>query len=536
MTGFGEFVERHTAIIEPLEREGAVAYWNASISGNGKDFERYSAIALEKEKIYCNGEEFRYVKSVKESNVTREGHLERIADILYRRYLGNQIDPGLLKKIIVLSTEVENRFSVFRPRLGGRELTNNDVNGILRESTDSSRRREVWEASKSVGRIVSDDLLRLVEMRNEAAGAVGFGNYHSMALALAEQDEAELDAIFAELEDLTREPFLEAKEEIDEEFSGIYGISPDDIRPWHYRDPFFQEGSVTGGVDLDKYYSGKDILAIAREFYAGIGLPVDDILERSDLYERKGKNPHAFCCDIDRKGDIRILCNLRNDFHWMETILHELGHAVYDKYIDRSLPFLVRIYPHIAVTEAVAMYFGRLSKDLCWMKRALDLGGRGTEEMEGELKRSSRNRQLVFARWVQTMYNFEKELYRDPGQDLNALWWDMVERYQFVKRPDDRDEPDWAAKIHIVSVPAYYHNYMLGELIASQLQDRVKSGVAGAAGDEGCIHGNCAVGEFFRESVFGPGNTVSMGELLETVTGAKLQPRFFVDQYIEEKS
>ena len=29
--------------------------------------------------------------------------------------------------------------------------------------------------------------------------------------------------------------------------------------------------------------------------------------------------------------------------------------------------------------------------------------------------------------------------------------------------------PDWATKIHIALYPCYYHNYLLGELLASQL-------------------------------------------------------------------
>ena len=43
--------------------------------------------------------------------------------------------------------------------------------------------------------------------------------------------------------------------------------------------------------------------------------------------------------------------------------------------------------------------------------------------------------QILVARWVMVMYNFEKQLYTDPDQDLNNLWWDLVEKYQFVKRP-----------------------------------------------------------------------------------------------------
>ena len=38
-----------------------------------------------------------------------------------------------------------------------------------------------------------------------------------------------------------------------------------------------------------------------------------------------------------------------------------------------------------------------------------------------------------------------------------------------VHRPDGRHAPDYASKIHIVSAPAYYHNYLMGELFADQV-------------------------------------------------------------------
>ncbi len=66
------------------------------------------------------------------------------------------------------------------------------------------------------------------------------------------------------------------------------------------------------------------------------------------------------------------------------------------------------------------------------------------------------------------MFHFEQALYKNPEQDLNTLWWDLVEKYQLIKRPTGRSESDWAAKIHFTMAPVYYHNYMLGELLASQ--------------------------------------------------------------------
>ena len=62
-------------------------------------------------------------------------------------------------------------------------------------------------------------------------------------------------------------------------------------------------------------------------------------------------------------------------------------------------------------------------------------------------------------------------LYADPNlEDPNSDWWDLVEKLQLVERPPDRDEPDWAAKIHVAVAPVYYHNYVLGHLLATQLR------------------------------------------------------------------
>ena len=98
-----------------------------------------------------------------------------------------------------------------------------------------------------------------------------------------------------------------------------------------------------------------------------------------------------------------------------------------------------------------------------------------------------RDRLLIFSRWCQVMLRFEKAMYADPDQDLNRLWWDLVEKYQGVRRPEGRNAPDYASKIHIVSAPCYYHNYMMGQLFASQVHHtiarEVLGGVAPAQGE-----------------------------------------------------
>jgi peptidyl-dipeptidase A len=128
------------------------------------------------------------------------------------------------------------------------------------------------------------------------------------------------------------------------------------------------------------------------------------------------------------------------------------------------------------------------------------------------------------------MLRFEKALYEDPAQDLNKLWWDLVEKYQMLKRPEGRNAPDFASKIHIVSAPAYYHNYMMGELFAAQVHHAICRDVLHGADPAKAVYvGNKAVGEFMKERVFAPGRSLSWNALTRHATGALLNAKAFAE-------
>ena len=52
----------------------------------------------------------------------------------------------------------------------------------------------------------------------------------------------------------------------------------------------------------------------------------------------------------------------------MDTMLHEFGHAIYDRECDRNLPWLVRGAAHALTTEGIAMLMGRLPRDPAWLR------------------------------------------------------------------------------------------------------------------------------------------------------------------------
>src|SRR5207302_10212457 len=181
---------------------------------------------------------------------------------------------------------------------------------VLKESTESARRKAVWEASKGVGAAVESDLKELVKLRNQAAVKLGFKNYHALQLYLNEQNGDDLITLFDQLDELTREPFKKAKAEIDDKLAQACKVKPQELMPWHYHDPFFQEVPAVFKADLDMIYQNADIVRLCADFYRGIGLPIDRVIERSnnDFAPHPGKNPHAFCTDITRDGDdVRVL-------------------------------------------------------------------------------------------------------------------------------------------------------------------------------------------------------------------------------------
>jgi len=239
--------------------------------------------------------------------------------------------------------------------------------------------------------------------------------------------------------------------------------------PWHYQNRFFQEAPEIYPVNLDIYYKDKDVVKLTRDYYTGMGFDIDDLIGRSDLYGREGKYQHAFCTDIDREGDIRVMCSVKNNSYWMNTMLHEYGHAIYDKYLDMNLPYSLRSPAHTFTTEAIAQIFGRFASNPMWIKDMTGITEEEKQKIADDSHKTLRLEMLTFSRWAQVMYRFEKGMYENPDQDLNKLWWDLVEKYQMMKRPEGRNAPDWASKIHIAAYPCYYHNYLVGEILASQL-------------------------------------------------------------------
>jgi peptidyl-dipeptidase A len=530
-----KFLQTYTAQVRPLEIAAQRAWWKAATTGKEEEFKKREEAVNKLDAVLSDKEAFNQVKAIKEAGGIDDKVLKRAIDIVYLAYLEKQLDPALLKKMTALATSVEKTFGAYRAKVDGKEMTDSQVRKVLKESTLSERRRVVWEASKGVGGAVAGELHQLVKLRNEAAVKLGFKNYHALMLHLSEQNTNDLMKLFDDLDQLTRKPFKTAKAEIDLQLAKNCNVKVADLMPWHYHDPFFQEAPSVFSADLDKVYAGLDLVKLTADFYRGIGLPIEKVIEKSDLFESKtpGRNPHAFCIDITRGGDdVRVLANVVPNEYWMSTLLHEFGHSVYSSiYIPNKLPYVLRQDAHILATEGVAMMFERLSKRRAWLE-GMGVKVAQHKEFDETAAKLQRYRLLIFSRWCQVMLRFEKGMYENPDQDLSKLWWDLVEKYQMLRRPPGRKAPDYASKIHIATVPVYYHNYMMGELFASQVHHAIARDVYQGADPDTVVYvGNKKVGAFMQKRVFDPGRTLGWNELTERATGVPLSAAAFAKDF-----
>ena len=520
-------VEELRSELEPLTTRAHLAEWELNVTGEERWQQESTRLDTEIRTLLSRPDRYRALLDAQTDGV-HDPLLTRQVQLLVNAHRPNQLPAESIERIVRLEKSLEARFNAFRAELDGERVTDNQIRELLLDSDDPELRRRAWEASKQIGAKVAGDLLELVRERNDAARTLGFETYYSMGLAVQELDEDELFELLDEVERGTRPLFEAYKAELDGALAERFGLLVEQLRPWHYGDPFFQEGP-TAGVDLDGWFADRALEELATAFYDAIGFDVRPLLAASDLYEKPGKCQHAFCLWVDRGDDIRMLCNLQPTEYWANTLLHELGHAVYDAEVDRSLPYFLRDSAHTLTTEASALLFGRLSRNAAWLTRYAGVPAGEARAAAGALAEATRASLLVASRWELVMCHMERALYRDPEQDLNGLWWELVERFQLVRRPDGRDAPDWAAKIHFTVAPAYYHNYLLGELFASQLQAHLLEEVLGGGEDawERFV-ASPEVGRFMRERLYRSGASLDWRQTVRRATGRPLDPAAFV--------
>ncbi|MBA2724662.1 MAG: M2 family metallopeptidase, partial [Actinobacteria bacterium] len=264
--------------IEDLETRFNEAYWASQIESTPENDKRRSDLELELRELLSDKEALYEVEAALQNEI-HDPSLARELEILRLRLRANQMSAEERTQIVELSTAIESDFASFRPQVDGQSFTENEINEFLERSDDSTKREKVWRASKEIGGEVVGRVRELVRLRNEAARNLGYADAYSMELELQELDEDWLFERMAELESLTDEPFRRWKEDLDRQLKLRFGT--DELFPWHYADPYFQNLPPDGRINLDEIFGDASAAALAQKTFAAWGLDLSDVLEKS---------------------------------------------------------------------------------------------------------------------------------------------------------------------------------------------------------------------------------------------------------------
>ena len=207
-------------------------------------------------------------------------------------------------------------------------------------------------------------------------------------------------------------------------------------------------------------------------------------------------------------------------------MLHEFGHAVYFGGVDARTAVVDARHahvPHRRRRDAVRSPRARPRRGFAHVAGLPD----GTVDDLAPRLAAAQPRASAALRPVGARHDATSSAAstRNPDGRHDSRWWDLVERFQLVRRPDGRHAPDWAAKIHISAAPVYYHNYLFGELVASQL----------AATLGGLVDNPSAPGAMLGTRLFAPGTTDRWDRLIEHATGRALTPAVLASRTRELK-
>jgi peptidyl-dipeptidase A len=171
----------------------------------------------------------------------------------------------------------------------------------------------------------------------------------------------------------------------------------------------------------------------------------------------------------------------------VETLLHETtGHGLDSRYLSPRLPYLMRNH-HAITTESHAMLMEDIVQEPAWWESVVKLPSAKAQAVAAQAQAYTKLQKLRGLRWMVSLIQFERELYRNPGQNLTRLWWQLQKQYLGEEPGDQAKLPVYAGIPHFFSHPVYYQNYFLADLARSQkletIQTRYGSLLTPEAGD-----------------------------------------------------
>jgi len=433
------------------------------------------------------------------SDLSNESNLRRLALLSKLLIERTKIDADIDQLTDSLSTLEIN----YRPIFDGNETSTVELYKIYRSNNNPSVRESAYRAYVSVGELKADGISRLVKLRNQKASKEGYNNYFTYAFDKMNMDINWYKELLERLDKLSESRYEEIINSIKNR------LNKTDVEIW---DLGYSSSNVNLAVDY--YFPVDSQLVFIKRSLKEIGFDLEKYPIYFDLDTRQGKSQYAYTFPIKIPTDIRVLANQTDGFNSCKVLLHEIGHSLHFTFVKQKYS-LFRNMIDGTWLEGIAQTFAAMMIEPVWLNKYAHLPDQLIEQFETAKKEQD----LIYLRSNLLRLNFEYEIYKNPNQDINKLYWDLFEKYMKLPRHDDLYP--WASEIYYATHPVYLQNYLLADMIAAQNVSYINENF-------GSIIDNEMTRSFLVQNYLRFGSRYPWKELLKRGTDQNLQPDYFL--------
>ncbi|MES2894788.1 MAG: M2 family metallopeptidase [Pseudomonadota bacterium] len=403
--------------------------------------------------------------------------------------------PGAAAELATLSTRLDSTYSSGKFQHGGKTLTLNDAEDILRTSRDPAELKAVWEGWHSISPLMRTDYAKLAALSNEGAQGLGFKDTGALWRSNYDMDPdafgAETDRLWKQVEPFYKNLHCYVRARLNDKYGDAVQKRSGPIRAdllgnmwaqqWGNIYDVVQPKAATSSYDLNKLlesrgYDPVKMVKTGEGFYTSMGLaPLPETFWKRSMITRPQDREvvcHASAWNLDDREDIRIkMCTKVNgeDFY---TVHHELGHNYYQR-AYRDQPFLFKGGANDGFHEAIGDFVGLSALTPTYLNQIglLDKAPGVEEDIPFLLKMALDKIAflpfgLMVDRWRWQVFSGQT-----PPERYNDDWLKLRLQYQGLVPPGPRpaDAFDPGAKYHVPgNVP--YTRYFLAHIYQFQFQ------------------------------------------------------------------
>jgi peptidyl-dipeptidase A len=497
----------------------------------------------------------------------RDGAAEELATITTRlgtAYSTGQID---IRGGSFSADEIQEALQEIRDPKGedptarhsGASVTQPETEDLMKNLQNPDQLAEVWTKWRRNAEPMKVDYVRMVQIANEGALELGFGNVRDLWLSKydlpSDQMVAEVDRLWEQVSPLYEELHCYVRTRLNEKYGNTVVPLGQPIRAdllgnmWaQWWSNIYEQVAPPGsdiGYDLTellkaKEYDPRKMVKTGEGFFISLGFdPLPESFWERSLIEKPRDRElvcHASAWNLDNDEDLRIkMCTAvtGDDFR---VVHHELGHNFYQRAYNQQ-PALFRDGAHDGFHEALGDFIA-LSVTPNYLAR---IGLLQQDRIPppssdlGLLMRTSLDKiaYLPFAilvdRWRWGVMSGEI-----TPPEYNDAWWELRRELQGVVPPTLREAQafDPGAKYHIPgNVP--YLRYFLATILQFQFHEAA----CGIAGWEGPLH-RCSIYENEEvgrrlEAMLKLGASRPWPEALEAFTGSPQMDAGAITRYFQ---